>query len=270
MNVTLCDDLLKHGYRVAFAWWCIEQVLNTVEGEVFSAEQWNDISLPMEWCEAVELLPVLVRENRINGFHLIGQSSVSISLAENRRPNVWSVSRNSVINLKQHGISEKDVKNLAREYKQVWAADTWDDASFLSWALRKHYHSGGGDKPLLIDRHWTPSKRAVDQLLGEGVPEEVIRDCIPEFRLYWEEMGIPRASYHQTFVSYVRKTFREPSLKGVGEWSPSDHAFSAISKFGGERRLPELVASFRLYWAEVGEKFSNEKWEKLFIEYGSK
>ncbi len=272
MNVTLCDDLLQHGYRIAFAWWCIERVMKAVKGTVINSEHWVKASLPMEWSEAVELLPELVQVNRIQGFDLLSQSAVSITLIDDDIENGWTVSRGVVINLKQHGLTEKQVKNLAQTYMQTFAANSWKDSSFLSWALKRHYHVDGGDKPVLIDRHWTPSKAAVDQLLSEGLPEGVIRDCVPEFRLYWQEVGIPRASYHQTFVSYARKVFREPAINGigVGKWSPSDHAVNAVSESGGDRELPELIASFRLYWEEVGAKFSSDKWEKLFIEYGCK
>ncbi len=272
MNVTLCDDLLQHGYRVAFAWWCIERAMKAVEGTAFNSEHWAKASLPMEWGEAIEFLPVLVQLDRIQSFDLVSQSEVRIALIDDQLQSEWKVSRSVVINLKQHGLSEKQIKNLARTYMQTFAVASRKDSSFLSWALKSHYNSGGGDKPVLIDRHWTPSKAAVDQLLSEGLPEGVIRDCVPEFRLYWQEVGIPRASYHQTFVSYARKVFREPAINGigVGKWSPSDHAVNAVSESGDDRKLPELIASFRLYWEEVGAKFSSDKWEKLFIEYGCK
>lgn len=269
MNVTLRDDLLQHGYRMAFAWWCIDRAMKAVRGTVINYEHWVKASLPMEWSEAVELLPALVQVNRIQGFDLLSQSAVSITLIDDDIENGWKVSRSVVINLKQHGLTEKQVKNLAQTYMQTFAANSWKDSSFLSWALKRHYHADGGDKPVLIDRHWTPSNVAVNQLISEGVPEEYIVDCVPEFRLYWQEVGIPRASYHQTFISYVQKIFTDRSFEeiGVAEWLPSEHSVSVVSKFGDDNQSAELIASFRLYWQDVGARFSPGKWEQLFIEY---
>ena len=273
MVITLCDGLLQtHGYQVAIAWWCLERSLDAGDGSTISEDQWLKMAMPMQWREFIGFLPQLLSAQRIHQVEQVDQSNYRIERQPIGKPCEWGASRHVQLNLKQHGIHERDISGLERGYREAVVPGQRNDEAFVKWALRKHYSSVQGDKPLVIDRNWEPTPTVVSQLIKEGVPESFIADKVPEFRLYWREMGVPRASYQQTFVSYLKKLWLEGAAGEVSidEWSPSPVNATEASRFGGERGFAELEAEFRVYWRDVGKKFECAKWNALFEEFVSK
>ncbi len=278
MNVLLCDTLLnRYGYRSAFGWWCLERFIVLAGGEgnkdrlSIDRVNWTRRELLMPWTDFVAVLPDLVRAGRLQSFETTRADVIDLILTSHESPPTlaWEVSKAAISNLKQHGLVEREIRSWAREFDASSCNASDIDGSFVKWALRRHYQQSGGDKPLVIDKHWTPSESTLEVLSSKQIPAVFIEDRLPEYWLYWKDVGVPRASYQSTFISYIEECWSNELSKDckVDEWQPSEQLFNHANISLGDRAAAELLGRFRLYWRDQGKQYPSERWELLFSEY---
>lgn len=278
MNVLLCDTLLeKYGYQSAFGWWCLERFI-TLAGHEGNKDRlpidrvnWTRRELHMPWADFVAVLPDLVRAERLHSFETTRDGVIDLILSSHESPPTlaWEVSSAAIGNLKQHGLAEREIRSWATEFFASTRDTSNIDEGFVKWALRRHYQQSGGEKPLVIDKHWTPSESTLKVLFSKEIPAEFINDRLPEYWLYWKDVGVPRASYQGTFISYIEECWSNELSRDcmVDEWQPSEQLLDHANIRLGDRATSELLGRFRLYWSDQGGEHSSERWDFLFTEY---
>lgn len=86
--------------------------------------------------------------------------------------------------------------------------------------------NGKTRQPMQAD--WQPGQPALDILAQQGIPSDFAQQCIPEFRLYWQERGDARPGWDASFVNSVRRSW--------------DHRPPGQQKVLGQRRPGQTIA----------------------------
>lgn len=178
--------------------------------------------------------------------------------------------------------------------------------AFNEPAVRQHeqapsvVRSAEQKRPVHVARpmatNWHPDETCAKLLAQQGVPENYMRDQIPEFVQYWTERGEARHSWGNRFVSHVLRQWREyetrmnrkrteevreastsawsgksvasSDIKSVDrQWQPSLDALEILQINIGipldfiESVTPEFV----LYWSEKGVQADD--WNSRFIRH---
>ena len=144
---------------------------------------------------------------------------------------------------------------------------------------------GGGAN--LISPQWQPDQELLRQVAQHNIPDDFIRQQIPEFVTYWRERGETSHSWgakflkdvlhkwrnHQTLVARQARENNEEFLKRDQDiamhmnWWPSKDALEVLVKHANisyafvEDAIPEFV----LYWQERGEV--GRTWNSKFIQH---
>lgn len=127
----------------------------------------------------------------------------------------------------------------------------------------------------LIPTHWQPDDNWIRLCKQHAIPEQFIRDLVPEFVSYWRERGQARFSWGNAFYKHVLKEWRkeqtqrgafELASKMSAEWRPSQDAIDILVNSGiNEEFIEDAVAEFVLYWRERG--VVHGAWNTKFIEH---
>ena len=144
---------------------------------------------------------------------------------------------------------------------------------------------GGGAN--LIAPNWQPDQELLRQVAQHNIPDDFIRQQIPEFVTYWRERGETSHSWgakflkdvlhkwrnYQTLVARQARENNEEFLKRDQDiamhmsWLPSKDALEVLVKHANisyafvEDAIPEFV----LYWQERGEV--GRTWNSKFIQH---
>ena len=149
--------------------------------------------------------------------------------------------------------------------------------------------SGNSGSANLIAANWEPDSEQLLQFAQLNIPQDFIREQLPEFRIYWRDRQESRHSWGAKFLSHVVKKYRDYETvmarkKREGEietpfiqqqletamtigWRPSKDALEVLVKHASislafvEDAIPEFV----LYWQERGEV--GRTWNSKFIQH---
>jgi hypothetical protein len=139
----------------------------------------------------------------------------------------------------------------------------------------------------LIAPNWQPDQELLRQVAQHNIPEDFIRQQVPEFITYWRERGETSHSWgakflkdvlhkwrnHQTQMARQARDNNEEFLKRDQDiamhmsWRPSNDALEVLVKHANisyafvEDAIPEFV----LYWQERGEL--GRTWNSKFIQH---
>ena len=143
-----------------------------------------------------------------------------------------------------------------------------------------------------ISGAWQPDETCAKLLAQQGVPENYMRDQIPEFVQYWTERGEARHAWGNRFVTHVLRQWRDyetrknrqvkeadtPSwsdarsktneLKPVDrQWQPSADALEILQINIGIPAdfVDQMTPEFVLYWSEKGVQADD--WNSRFIRH---
>ncbi|MEX2468490.1 MAG: DnaT-like ssDNA-binding domain-containing protein [Pseudohongiellaceae bacterium] len=127
----------------------------------------------------------------------------------------------------------------------------------------------------LIPLHWLPDDNWVRMCKQHNIPEQFIRDLVPEFVSYWRERGQARFSWGNAFYKHVLREWRkEETRRGAHElastmsadWRPNPDAVEILVNSGISAEFVEdAIAEFVLYWRERG--VVHGAWNTKFIEH---
>lgn len=136
-----------------------------------------------------------------------------------------------------------------------------------------HAQSNGG--ATLIPANWQPEATWIKQCQQHNIPEDFLRDAVPEFVQYWRDRGQARFSWGNAFYKHVLKLWREEQTRrGAFEqasemsasWRPSPQALSILHNAGvNPHFIEDAIPEFVLYWEERGA--SSGPWNTRFIEH---
>ncbi len=144
---------------------------------------------------------------------------------------------------------------------------------------------GGGAN--LIAPNWQPDQELLRRIAEHNIPNEFIRQEVPEFVTYWRERGETQHSWgakflkdivhkwrhHQTQIARQQRDNSDEFLKRDQDiaiydgWRPSKDALEVLVKHANisfafvEDAIPEFV----LYWQERGEV--GRTWNSKFIQH---
>ncbi len=142
----------------------------------------------------------------------------------------------------------------------------------------------------LIAANWQPDRELMGQIAQHNIPEDFVRQQLPEFITYWRERGESSHSWgakflkdvlhkwrnYQTQVARQQREARENNEEFLKRdqdiamhlgWKPSKDALEVLVKHAGisyafvEDAIPEFV----LYWQERGEV--GRTWNSKFIQH---
>lgn len=147
----------------------------------------------------------------------------------------------------------------------------------------------------LIPPHWQPDQELLRQIAQYNIPQEFVRQQLPEFVTYWRERGETSHSWGAKFLKDVLHKWRNYETQNArqqredserqarerdadflkrdqeiamhSQWRPSRDALEVLVKHAGinlafvEDSIPEFV----VYWQERGEV--GRTWNSKFIQH---
>ncbi|HTF95193.1 MAG TPA: DnaT-like ssDNA-binding domain-containing protein [Cellvibrio sp.] len=147
----------------------------------------------------------------------------------------------------------------------------------------------------LIPPHWQPDQELLRQIAQYNIPQEFVRQQLPEFVTYWRERGETSHSWGAKFLKDVLHKWRNYETRNArqqrednerqvrerdadflkrdqeiamhSQWRPSRDALEVLVKHAGislafvEDSIPEFV----VYWQERGEV--GRTWNSKFIQH---
>lgn len=124
-----------------------------------------------------------------------------------------------------------------------------------------------------IPPDWKPSEVLYQQCAQHNIPREFIDQRIKTFVMYWRERQKTQYSWHNTFLKWILKDWRqEQSYQGARElesdmssqWRPSEEALGILEHAGiNPSFIEDAIPEFVLYWRERGLVTST--WNTKFI-----
>ena len=152
------------------------------------------------------------------------------------------------------------------------SSDVQDSASSRR---RKDRQTADGGAASLIPINWQPDDNWIKICKQHSIPENFIRNLVPEFINYWRDRGQARFSWGNAFYKHALKEWRnEQSRKGTfelastmsGEWRPSEDAVGILVNAEiNASFIEDAIPEFVLYWRERGAVHG--AWNTKFIEH---
>lgn len=143
-----------------------------------------------------------------------------------------------------------------------------------------------------LTSNWIPDETCMKLLAQQQVPENFIRESLPEFVQYWTERGEARHAWGNRFVTHVLRRWRDYEARLNREqkeaeipswarstskshqtrpidrdWKPSIDALEILEIQAGIHRnfIEDAIPEFVLYWSEKGEH--SNTWNARFINH---
>jgi len=123
---------------------------------------------------------------------------------------------------------------------------------------------------------WQPSDDVITQISQRNIPEQFIREQIPEFVTYWRERDETSHAWGGKFLKHVIHAWRnhetqfyrnESATNMNNQWQPSFDALEVLVKHAGINKqfVEDAIPEFVLYWEERGD--SSRTWNSKFIQH---
>ena len=141
-------------------------------------------------------------------------------------------------------------------------------------SVRKH-SSKNSRAASIISSDWQPEENWIRLCRQHSIPEEFVRNLVPEFVNYWRDRGQSRFSWGNAFYKHVIREWREEQTR-IGakelsttmsaEWEPSLDATEILENSGIVHSfIDDAIPEFVLYWRERG--VSHGAWNTKFVEH---
>jgi hypothetical protein len=131
-----------------------------------------------------------------------------------------------------------------------------------------------------IAPHWQPDSEIMARIAQSSIPEDFIREQIPEFVTFWRESGEKRRSWGSTFMKTVTRNWAKRRSQDAWEnnqketetvmdsgWTPSQDAVDIMTQQANINIsfIEDAIPEFILYWSERGVK--SLTWNSKFIQH---
>lgn len=210
-----------------------------------------DLAKALPFWEMIDIQRV---QNSLTNLGLIAIEPITDAAASARR---------SYYAIDEPGVSEQDAR----------PADSRAEPSRPNPAQEADIPTGGS--ATLIPPNWQPGPDWIKQCQQHNIPEQFIKDIVPEFVRYWRDRRQAQFSWGNTFYRWARKQWREEqSRQGAFElatemsaqWRPSQDAIGILEISGiNSSFIEDAIPEFVLYWRERG--VVNGAWNTKFIEH---
>lgn len=129
------------------------------------------------------------------------------------------------------------------------------------------------DQSKSMSSTWRPSEEAITILERNDIPDDFIKDCIPEFVLYWKDRGDKLTTWNSKFIQHVKIQWAKMSSAMQSneprpmtqDWQPSADCYDIINLANINTDFAkQCVQEFILYWCETGEVY--HAWNSKFIQ----
>ncbi len=168
--------------------------------------------------------------------------------------------------------SESFLIAINQPYKDV--AEKPSTTSKKPFALNSVFNrTESSGKANFINPNWQPNEDLYQQFRQHNIPKEFIDQRIKSFVMYWRERQKAQYSWHNTFLNWILKDWRqEQSFQGAkelesdmnSEWRPSEEALSILENANvNSSFIEDSIPEFVLYWKERGLVTST--WNTKFI-----
>jgi hypothetical protein len=139
----------------------------------------------------------------------------------------------------------------------------------------------------LISPHWQPDSELLKKIAEHNIPDEFIREKIPEFVTYWRERGethhswgakflqdlIHKWRHHETQTGRQQRDAetdfikRDQEIAMHNQWRPSQDALEVLVKHASISLafVEDAIPEFMLYWQERGDV--GRTWNSKFIQH---
>lgn len=127
-----------------------------------------------------------------------------------------------------------------------------------------------------IAPNWQPSQETLARIAQHNIPEQYMREQVPEFVTFWRESGEAQRSWGSKFHKHVvnqwrkRETFttqKDQEISMHNQWRPSGDALDVLCRHAGinAQFVEDAIPEFVLYWTERGER--SRTWNSKFIQH---
>ncbi len=121
----------------------------------------------------------------------------------------WHPSEQTMGLLKMRGISEAFVVERVRSYNAQFEpsfSNSVTDQRFYQFVEAEwRTNQIEAHTPKKIDIGWSPTEHTVEQLHALGISDNFISSVVPEFVMYYFELGRKYLSWEDLFMKYVRR-----------------------------------------------------------------
>jgi hypothetical protein len=225
------------------------------------------------------------RPKRESGAHSPPSSSYSSpvpgqqQLPANWRPDPAALEYLSRFNQISDSFIEQILPEFIAHHRESGETKSAWSSAFSQYAVRRwkqqQYKDIEQAKKQPINRHWRPSPDAWEILQRDGITQNFIEDAIPEFILYWSELGTANSNWNSRFVQHIRlqwARFRnaisndQEYSRIPTDWQPSPEVFDILKMACIDAEFARAqVHEFVLYWRDSGQ--AHRSWNTKFLQH---
>lgn len=186
----------------------------------------------------------------------------------------WAPTPRANMQLKQFGLSQGQIKDLAHQYNTLQADH--NDRDFVRFCSSQHLSSITDS--FHLKKSWTPSPSIFTTLQEEGIPRaKMEHEYLPFFRFDHGGKPLIRASWDDSFAFACRSFWnKDPDNPKADlprpiepDWEPAIETVKNIASLGFDLSLIKLKAvEYRLYWRESGG--AKKSWDDHFVQWFSR
>lgn len=124
--------------------------------------------------------------------------------------------------------------------------------------------------------NWQPSAETLAHIAQHNIPEQFVRDQLPEFVTFWRESGESHRSWGAKFQQQVLRKWREhenftasreQDTAMTARWRPSPDAMEVLTTHAAinPQFVEDAIPEFVLFWQERGDV--SRTWNSKFIQH---
>jgi hypothetical protein len=124
--------------------------------------------------------------------------------------------------------------------------------------------------------NWQPSAETLAHIAQHNIPEQFVRDQLPEFVTFWRESGESHRSWGAKFQQQVLRKWREhenftasreQDTAMTASWRPSQDAMEVLTTHAAinPQFVEDAIPEFVLFWRERGDV--SRTWNSKFIQH---
>jgi hypothetical protein len=113
-----------------------------------------------------------------------------------------------------------------------------------------------------IPSDWQPTEDAIKQILQSGIDREFALSLVPEFIIYWREVGATHHAWSGKFFKHSMHEWRRHEMalaQGrifgpmTSNWQPTQQVINTLAQGGIQSEFSRAcVPEFRIYWIDQG------------------
>lgn len=202
-------------------------------------------------------------------------------------PQQWHPERDVLAQLAQYGIPEDFALEQVGEFVTYWSERneprySWG-SRYLKHVLRlwrnQETHVARKSQEVVMQESWQPSMDAFDILTVQaGINRNFVEDSIPEFILYYKELGTRSSTWNSRFVQHIKRQWArythtlqmDTEPRPISDnWQPDETVYDILAMANIDRQFAQnLVTEFIMYWKDSGHLVNS--WNTKFLQYTKK